>query len=127
MKAAFAAMCGVLVLSLMVCAASAWVQGNVLDDMDILCISALECVRREDGEAARGYVDSLERLMDDKRGIMESLASHNDLHETATCIVDARVALECGDIDDAYQALVRLQGMLEHLRVHESLSLSNIL
>ena len=92
---------------------------------DIPEITRLICL--SDTLAAKEYAESLEDIFEGRQAVLEMLASHNDLHETMNSITDAKVALECGDMDDAYQALVRLRGMIEHLRDHERFSLANLL
>jgi len=127
MKAAFIAMCCVLAAALGLCFVSVYVHDSVLDDMDAVCAETIKSVRGDDKQTAVERVSELDRVFGERSGALEMLASHNDLHETRSCIMDAMVALECGDMDDAYQALVSLRGMLEHLRDHERLTLSNLL
>lgn len=127
MRAAFAAMCAVLLSALAVCFFSMGVQGGILEELGAMCDAAVECIDGGDPDAAADAVAELDDVFSEKRGIMELLASHNDLHDAAGFITDAAVALKCGDTDDAYQALMQLKGVLEHLREHESLSLGNLL
>ncbi len=127
MKAAFISMWVVLIISVVLCLMSMYIHADVLDRMDILCDSAIECVRSDEKESAGMYAEKLEKTFGGRKVVLEMLASHNDIHETMNCVTDAKVALECGDMDDAYQALIRLKGMISHLRDHEGLSLANLL
>lgn len=126
MKATRIALCAVLAASLALCAASMIYQFHVLDDLEQRCDRAVECVRADDtGGAARVVADLRERFRKDSK-ILEMLSSHDDLHEADVSIVNAAVALECEDKDDALQALCALSETLEHLRAHESFSFSNL-
>lgn len=126
MRATFISMCAVLVVSLALCGVSMYLHFTAIDKMDGLCEGALECVRADDVEGAKRQVKSLRESFDDTSTMLELLSDHDELHEILSCIVDARVALECEDVDDAYQALSRMQGVLEHLRDHESMSFANL-
>jgi len=127
MKAAFAAMCIVLAAALGMCMLSMHVHERALGLMEPVCARAIAAVRADDGGEAARAVAEMDEIMQRCSGTLEMLASHNDLHDTMTCLRDAKVALECGDMDDAYQALARLQGMLEHLLEHERLTVENLL
>lgn len=126
MRATFISMCAVLIASLALCGVSMYLHFTVIDDMDAICEDALKCVRDDDVEGAKQQVKALRESFDDTSTMLELLSDHDELHEILNCIVDARVALECEDVDDAYQALARMQGVLEHLRDHESMSLANL-
>ena len=127
MKAAFIAMCAVLATAVALCFLSMYIHHDVLGRMDYICEEAVNAVRADDEETALECAERLEEIFEGRQDALEMLASHNDLHETLNCITDAKVALECGDMDDAYQALVRLQGMITHLHDHERFSLANLL
>ena len=126
MRATFISLCVVLALSLALGIVSMQAQFRVLDMLDTSCGSAIACVIDDDISGAMGHVDRLYDIMEESSWFMELVASHDQLHEALGSIVDARVALECEDADDAYQALARLQGTIDHLREHETISLSNL-
>lgn len=126
MRAALISMCAVLAAAVAVCITSMLVQFRVLDTMDGLCGDAIEHVLADDAPGAMEHVDKLHDALEGSSWFMEMVASHDQLHEALGSIVDAQVALECEDVDDAYQALARLQGTLEHLRDHETFSLANL-
>lgn len=126
MRATFISMCAVLIASLALCGVSMYAHFTAIDEMNGLCQGALECVKVDDVEGARRQVKALRESFGDTSAMLELLSDHDELHEVLNCIVDARVALECEDVDDAYQALARMQGVLEHLRDHESMSFANL-
>ena len=126
MKRTFVTMCIVLVLALGICVVSMQAQFRVLDRLDSGCGDAIKAVLNEDISAAMEHVHRMNSELEGKMWFMEFVASHDQLHEAVSSIVEAQVALECGDMDDAYQALAGLQGILEHLREHETLSMANI-
>lgn len=126
MRATFISMCAVLIASLALCGVSMYAHFTAIDEMNGLCEGALECVKADDVEGARRQVKALRKSFGDTSAMLELLSDHDELHEVLNCIVDARVALECEDVDDAYQALARMQGVLEHLRDHESMSFANL-
>ena len=126
MRATFISMCAVLIASLALCGVSMYAHFTAIDEMNGLCEGALECVKADDVEGARRQVKALRKSFDDTSAMLELLSDHDELHEVLNCIVDARVALEWEDVDDAYQALARMKGVLEHLRDHESMSFANL-
>lgn len=126
MRATFISMCAVLAVSLALCGVSMYMHFTAIDELNALCEGALKCVRNADVEGAEQQVKALRASFDDTSKALEMLSDHDELHEILSCIVDAYVALECEDMDDAYQALARMQGVLEHLRDHERISLANL-
>lgn len=126
MRATFISMCAVLIASLALCGMSMYLHFSAIDAMNALCNDALKYVRDDDVESAKRQVKALYESFDDTSSMLEMLSDHDELHEILNCIVDARVALECEDVDDAYQALARMQGVLGHLRDYESMSLANL-
>ena len=126
MKAMFCSMCAVLAAALGICLFSMWAQYKVLDTMDHLCGQAMTHVIAEDISGAMEYTHALNTTVEKHTRFMEMVASHDQLHEALASIKEAQVALECEDLDDAYQALAALEGTIEHLRDHETLSLANI-
>ena len=126
MRSTFIAMCTVLAASAMLCGASVWMHYSAVDEMDAMCKETVGYVRSEDAEGALESIERLEKRFDSWSAWLETVSSHDVLHEALACITDARVALECDDFDDAYQAMERLHGNFEHIREHEGMSLSNI-
>lgn len=126
MRVTFISMCAALIASLALCGASMYLHFAATDELDALCEDALECVKADDMEGAKRRLNTLRESFDDRAAVLELLSDQDDLHEILDCIVDAGVALECGDIDDAYQALARMHGALEHLRDRERISLVNL-
>ncbi|MBQ4088508.1 MAG: DUF4363 family protein [Clostridia bacterium] len=126
MRSAFVSMTAVLILAVSVCIVSMMLHFRLVNAMDELCGEAIERVIAEDISGTMDYVGKLKVKLDESTYLMEMVASHDQLHEAMTNIIEARVALECEDMDDAYQALARLQGILDHIRDHEKLTISNL-
>lgn len=126
MRGAFVSMCAVLAASLALCIASMLLHYSALDELEYVCGKALTHVRYEDSESALAYVGEMERSFGRSSRWLELLASHDSLHDIHTSIAEARVALECEDMDDSLQALERLRGSIDHMRQYEGLSLANL-
>lgn len=116
----------VFLVTLGVCLISMQLQFRVLDMMEKQCGEATACVLAEDIPGAMKHVHTLHATVENSSRFMETVASHDQLHEAIASITEAQVALECEDLDDAYQALAALEGTIEHLRDHETLSIANI-
>lgn len=126
MRAMFVAMCAVLILALGTCTISMRLQFRMLDALEKQCGGAISCVLDDDIAGAMEYVQHMKLTVEKSTRFMEMVASHDQLHEALGNITDAQVALECEDMDDAYQALAELEGVIDHMRAHETLSLENI-
>lgn len=126
MKGTFITMCIVFTAALGICIISMRAQFRVLDKLDAGCGDAIAAVVNDDIMTAMEHVQRLNDVLESNMWFMEFVSSHDQLHEAVSGIIEAQVALECSDMDDAYQALAGLEGTLEHLREHETLSMSNI-
>jgi len=126
MRRMFVSMCTVLAASLGICIVAMMIQFRVLGVLDEGCKVAIEYVKQDNNAGAMSKVREIKMTLDDRGAFMELIASHDHVHEAVSAVNEARVALECEDIDDAYQALETLLGILEHMRDHETLSLANI-
>ena len=127
MRRTLVAMSAVLAVSLAVCFASLYMHTHVIEEMGGLCTEAIENVRSDDLAVAVYKTGQMLELFRHNNLMLELVAPHDDLHEALACLRDAAVALECEDMDDAYQSLVSLHDMLEHLHEHEAFSLANLL
>lgn len=117
---------GVLAASIAVCLFSMFAQFNAIDEMERLNSSAMETAHAGDMESAGTQLVILANMFKDRAKVLEMLASHEDLHEAYSDIVDAQIAIESNDRDDAYQAMTRFNEALEHIREHERLNWRNI-
>ena len=126
MRSAFISMISMLILAVAVCITSMLLHFRLVNDMYKLCGMAISCVMEEDIAGAMEQVNALKDELEASTYLMEMVASHDQLHDAMSSIIEARVALECEDMDDAYQALARLQGILDHIKDHEKLTLSNL-
>ena len=126
MKATLISMIAVLAASLALCLYSMYSQFSALDELDHIRAQAIEAVHARDDVHSEELLTQLANVFQDYAHTLEMIASHDDLHEAYSNIVDARISLECGDMDDTYQALAQLGESLEHLRAYEKLSIANI-
>ena len=116
----------VLTLALGLCFGSMYAQNRALTEMKQSAKRVLSLVRNERLDDAEAELKKLNDQFREKEPVLEMLTSHDDLHEASLRIVNAQVALECEDRDDARQALAELIELLAHLWSHEKFSLSNL-
>ena len=126
MRLTFISMCAVLATAVGLCILSMMMHCDALDELDGFCRKAMMAVKEEDVSQAMEYVDNMDKCFEKREMPLEFVANHDLLHEVRSSIVDARIALECKDLDDAWQALERLMGSTDHMRAHESFSMSNL-
>ena len=125
MRATFISMCAVLILALAACFGSMAAQFRALDRLDALRAEALELVQQKNTNAASAKLTELAAQFD-REAALAVFAFHDDLHEAFRNVVDAQVALQCGDWDDTQQALAQLREALYHMRQHEGFSFTNL-
>jgi hypothetical protein len=101
-------------------------QFDAVDEMERIRAIAFEAARRGDYAAAGKAVDALEKEFKERSKWLELLGPHDDLHEIYLQIVDAKVCIELEKRDDVHQALVHLKEVLQHVRDHESFSMTNL-
>ena len=126
MRRMLVALICVLTLALGLCFVSMYAQNRTLTEMKREAKDILALVRDERLGDAEAELKKLNALFREKEPILEMLTSHDDLHEASLRIVNAEIALECEDRDDACQALAELIELIGHLWSHEKFSLSNL-
>jgi len=127
MRTVFVSMCAVFALSLAVSLFSMYFQTNAIDELETLRMSAIRELETGDRAHFEAAIEKLEKRFDDHLSILELMASHSDLHEAYSYLVDARISLKYGDGDDAGQALAQMGEALEHIREGEKFSLKNLI
>ena len=110
-----------------VCASSLFTILHTVDGMETLRMQSLERAGEGDLEGAEEYLTKLAGHWREMTPRLEILTDHNDLHNVAEGITDARISLERGFLDDYYQAMALLGEGIAHIRAQEELSLANLL
>lgn len=126
MRSTFISMCAVLCVSLGLGFYSLYTQTKAVDELDDMRAKAIEILRAGDIEKTKDAVTALANVFKEHARTLELLVSHDDIHDAYSHLLDARISLECGDLDDAYQALAQLGEALGHIREHEEFSLANL-
>ena len=90
-------------------------------------MQSLERAGEGDLEGAKEYLAKLAGHWREMTPRLEILTDHNDLHNVAEGITDARISLERGFLDDYYKAMALLGEGIAHIRAQEELSLANLL
>lgn len=127
MKARIIVVISMLLISVSVCLISMlYVRSamNEMEDMRIQTVLAVEEGRKED---ALVLLTDMISLLDERSRILECLTPHEDLHNLVIELTTAKKSLMIGDMDDYKQSVMLIQEFSEHIRDHESLTLSNIL
>ena len=110
-----------------VCASSLFTILRTVDGMETLRMQSLERAGEGDLDGAEEYLAKLAGHWREMTPRLEILTDHNDLHNVAEGITDARISLERGFLDDYYKAMALLGEGIAHIRAQEELSLANLL
>lgn len=116
----------VLAAALMLCAASLFTVNHTVDEALRLRGQALVAFDQGRSDAARDGMQALAGFWERRNGVMEMLASHDDLHSVEAAIADARICLECEDRDDFLRAMSTVDSGLRHLRDEEAVRWTNL-
>lgn len=116
-----------LVLSVAISAFSMIFVNSVMDDLDARRIEAIMNVENGMTDEAIAGITAMLTTIEEKNPVLEILTPHDDLHDMLTQLVEAKVSLTIGDMDDFDQKISLFRENLEHIRSHEALTLSNIL
>ena len=109
------------------CASSLFTILHTVEGMENLRMQSLQRVSEGDLEGAEEYLTKLAGHWREMTPHLEILTDHNDLHNVAEEIMDARISLERGFLDDYYKAMALLGEGIAHIRAQEELSLANLL
>lgn len=127
MKARIWVVVTMLVLSVAISAVSTIFVNSVMDSLDSARIEAVLTVENGNTDEAIAKITAMLTEIEEKNPILEILTPHDDLHDMLTQLVEAKVSLTIGDMDDFDQKIALFRENLEHIRSHEALTLSNIL
>ena len=89
-----------------------------------VCTAGLFALNDAVDEAER--LQSLAVLWEGRGALMETLASHDALHEVSAALAEAQICLECEDHDDFLRTMSTVRMGLSHLRDEQALRLSNL-
>ena len=115
-----------LLIAALVCICSTVLILSVLDEMSDLHEKALSYTDSDDREGALVALSQLAQCWSDADKWMEMLTDHEDIHAVREQIVSAKALLEHDDLAQYHQCMALLRESLDHIRRHESMSLSNI-
>lgn len=124
-KAVIAALV-LLVLAAGVCIGSTVMIHRVLDQMEDLHEQIMVCTDLDDRKGALVALAQMGTIWSDATRWMEMLAPHEDIHTVREQIVSSRALLEHDDIAQYHQCMALLRESINHLRRHESMTLSNV-
>jgi hypothetical protein len=116
----------VLACALAVCGISQATLNDTVESARQLRAQALLAENGGDAERAGALLTQLAQLWQDKAGLMETLASHDALHDVAAAIAEARICLECRDHDDFLRTLSEVEMGLDHLKDEEAVRWENL-
>ena len=116
----------VLAAALIACTASYFILNATVDRAGQLqSLAVLDVQEGRPLQAAERMV-ALAEYWRDRAPLLETLASHDALHEVTTAIAEARICLECDDHDDFLRTMSLVGAGLEHLRDEASIRWSNL-
>ena len=127
MKARIWVVVTMLVLSIAISAVSMIFVNSVMDSLDSARIEAVLNVENGNTDEAIAKITAMLTEIEEKNPILEILTPHDDLHDMLTQLVEAKVSLTIGDMDDFDQKISLFRENVEHIRSHEALTISNIL
>ena len=116
----------VLAAALIACTASYFILNATVDRAGQLQSLAVLDVQEGRPLRAAERMVALAEYWRDRTPLLETLASHDALHEVTTAIAEARICLECDDHDDFLRTMSLVGAGLEHLRDEASIRWSNL-
>ena len=116
----------VLAAALIACTASYFILNATVDRAGQLQSLAVLDVQEGRPLRAAERMVALAEYWRDRAPLLETLASHDALHEVTTAIAEARICLECDDHDDFLRTMSLVGAGLEHLRDEASIRWSNL-
>ncbi len=115
-----------LILSFVVCFGSTMLIHATLDEMENLHEATLSCTDEEDKDGAIEHLVQLGTVWSKASPWMEMLTSHEDIHNVREQIVSSKALLEHDDLAQYHQCMALLRESIDHIRRHESMTLSNL-
>lgn len=119
-------MAAVLAVSLVVCLAGGRALDRAVDEAQRLRSAAILAEAEGRQADAKTLLLALAEAWKGHRAALETLASHDALHEVQAGIAEACVCLECEEHDDFLRILTNLDLALEHIRDEQALRWENL-
>ena len=116
----------VLAAALIACTASYFTLNATVDRAGQLQSLAVLDVQEGRPLRAAERMVALAEYWRDRAPLLETLASHDALHEVSTAIAEARICLECDDHDDFLRTMSLVGAGLEHPRDEASIRWSYV-
>lgn len=116
----------VLAAALLVCALGQRALDGTVDEAEQLQSQAVLAATEHRMADAKTFIHDLAALWDERAGMLETLASHDALHDVGAALVEAQICLECEDRDDFLRTMSTVYMGLEHLKDEEAVRLSNL-
>ena len=116
----------VMTASLLVCLAGGRALNRAVDEAQSLRSAAILAEAEGRLGDAKTLLLALAEAWKGHRAALETLASHDALHEVQAGIAEARVCLDCEDHDDFLRILANLDLALEHIRDEQALRWENL-
>ena len=126
MKRTLIATLAVLACALLVCAGSLAALNGTVDTARRLREEAVQAAGAGDLDRARAQMAALAEYWAGRAGLMELLASHDDLHDVDAAIADARICIARGDAGEFLRAMSTVDMGLLHLRDEEAVRWANL-
>ena len=119
-------MLAALALSLTLCVAARTALNDAVEEAQTYRVAALMAAEAGQQGDAKTALLALAQAWKRHRAALETLASHDALHEVQSGIAEAQICLECGDHDDFLRVLSNLGMALEHIRDEQALRWENL-
>ena len=116
----------VLAAALAICVASLFALNGTVDEAERLQSLAVLAANENAFSEAKEHVAALAKFWDERAALMETLASHDALHDVDAAIAQAQICLECEDHDDFLRTMADVSAGLSHLRDEEAVRWSNL-
>ena len=126
MKRKLALTLAVLACALAVCTAGLFALNDAVDEAERLQSLAVLAVDEGRPDEAKSLLLRLAELWEGRGALMETLTSHDALHEVSAALAEAQICLECEDHDDFLRTMSTVRMGLGHLRDEQALRLSNL-
>ena len=114
------------VCTLLVCFLSLQFIKSTALEVEQLRLQTVADVRADRPESALEDIRALEKYWENRSRTLELLIPHDDLHEIASYISDARICLEVEDIDDFLRSSEQLKAAVGHISSIQAISIGNI-
>lgn len=113
-------------LALILCLISLFSVTAAIGEVERLRSETVSLVEGGDLPAAKEKLVQLANRWNECTRYLELIAAHDDMHEVAAAIRDARVCLEMTDLDDLLRALEQVGTALEHIVNVQQVSWRNL-